>query len=224
MLKKLSFILSALITSIAHSGSMGMNTGFDDYTGFYLGADIGIADLIDSQSTMYPPLSHQLSATGIVGGGLVGYDYTVYDRFKIGLEGFMNANGLNISSTSIQNNVAYHVSASYNAGVRILPGVELYPNIIGHALLGYANAKFTIKDTGDYGYIDQMFNKSGFQCGLGVKTMLTNALALRADALYTYYGSITAVGGSNSPVYLYQTYTNQFSTIEGDLTLVYKFV
>ncbi|HVT62247.1 MAG TPA: outer membrane beta-barrel protein [Legionellaceae bacterium] len=205
------------------AGTMG-NTSIDDYTGFYVGADIGLAGLVNSESSDYPYLSHQMSALGIVGGGLVGYDLSLFNRFKLGFEGFLNANGLNIADRAYYPPVsAYTVNASYNGGVRVLPGYELSSNIITHAILGYANAKFNIQDNGDYGYINQEMNKSGFQAGLGWKIGITPALWVRLDALYTIYNTIASTGGSNNPSYAFQVYNNQFNTVEGDLTLLYKF-
>ncbi len=222
--KKLSLITLLWFTHTSFAGIMG-DAELDHYTGFYVGTNIGVSDLINAQSTENPLQSHQLSATGVVGGGLAGYDLSVYNSFKIGFEGFMNANGLNIATRSFTPpSNSYTTSSQYNAGLRVLPGFEFYPDTIGHILLGYSNAKFTLRDSGDYGYIDQELNKSGFQCGLGMKSRITNQISIRIDALYTTYSGISSIGGSNTPGFTYQTYNNNFSTLEGDLTLIYKFI
>ena len=130
--------------------------GSDNDRGIYLGADIGVADLIDSESTASPLSTHQLSAAGIVAGGLVGYDFTLYDELKLGVEGFINANDLNIATRQyFPTPLSYTVQARYNAGVRLLPGWALSPGTIGHLLLGYANLQLTLQDNGNYGYINQ---------------------------------------------------------------------
>lgn len=222
--KTMSLPTLVVFTQIAFGGTLG-DAEFDEYTGLYIGADIGVADVIDAESTAFPSVSHQLSATGIVGGGLVGYDYSLYNRIKIGFEGFMNANGLTVSAQALSTPTSsYSVNQTYNAGLRVLPGFEFYPKTVGHLILGYSNAKFTIRDNGNYGYIDQAVNKSGFQCGLGMKVALTSHLTIRADALYTTYGTISSIGGASNSGYTYQAYTNPLSTVEGDLTLIYKFI
>jgi opacity protein-like surface antigen len=227
MIKLLPIITMAtfsLLSPITHAGVMGDDIGSDNYNSVYLGVDIGIADLIDSESTVYPPTSHQLSAAGIVGGGLVGYDFTLYDNLKLGVEGFINANDLNIAARQyLPTPLSYTLQARYNAGVRLLPCWELSPGTIGHALLGYANIQLSLQDNGNYGYINQNLNKSGFQCGLGAKTNIFNSLWLRADALYTYYGTLNSIGANNTQGYAYQTYSNIVSTVEGDITLLYQF-
>ena len=107
------------------------------YDAVYIGADIGVANLVDAQSTTYPTTGHHMSSTGIVGGGLVGVDFSVGRFFKIGLEGFGNANGLQASNLKKHPPYGeYRVRAKYNAGVRILPGYHLSNNTIGHVLLG----------------------------------------------------------------------------------------
>ncbi len=207
------------ITPVLCAGTLG-DSGYNDTNGVYLGAAIGVADLIDSQSS--PPTTHQFSATGISGGGLVGYDSSWYGLVRLGLEGFINANGLKVSASTPNN--AYTVTQSYATGVRLLPGYELTSGIVGHVLLGYVNAKFSIQDNGDYGYINQSVNQSGFQSGLGMTVALSTQISLRTDLSYTTYGTLASIGGSNNPSVIYQSYSNRLSNIEGDLTLVYQFI
>ncbi|MCR9191949.1 MAG: porin family protein [Gammaproteobacteria bacterium] len=223
MLKKFSLVLLSLFAQNAISGGMDP-AGFDDEMGFYIGVDVGVSHLMDNQSTTFPQISRSFSDNGAVGGGLAGYDYIINNRFKLGLEGFMNATDLKFATNNHPNTISYNVRANYNAGMRFLPGMKLAPNVIGHILVGYSNMKFTIKDSGVYGYIDQMINKSGFQCGLGFKITLTRYLSLRTDTLYSTYGTLTSAGNSLSSAYSYQSYVNRFSTVEGEITLVYKFV
>ena len=224
LLQILSMAIFCLSAKLTCAGVMGDDLGSDNDRGIYLGADIGVADLIDSESTASPLSTHQLSAAGIVAGGLDGYDFTLYDELKLGVEGFINANDLNIATRQyFPTPLSYTVQARYNAGVRLLPGWALSPGTIGHLLLGYANLQLTLQDNGNYGYINQNLNKSGFQCGLGAKTNIVGSLWLRADALYTYYGTLSSVGGNNTQTYAYQTYTNNISTLEGDITVLYQF-
>ncbi len=178
--------LMTLLFGVQHVYAGTMGPIEPPYNGIYIGADIGVSNLIDSTNTSYPITAHHLSATGIVGGGLIGYDYSINNLFKVGIEGFGNANGLNASNLQSYAPIsAYRVSAKYNTGVRLLPGYNFGHNTIGHVILGYTNAQFSANDNGNYGYINQEFNQSGFQCGLGMKTVLIKNLSIRADALYS---------------------------------------
>lgn len=220
---QLKIIPWLLFANTVFAGDMGEPLINND--GFYIGADMGVADLIDSQSTSGPATAHQMSGTGIVGGGVIGYDYSITELFTIGLEGFINANGLNASNSTLSSPIStYKINARYNGGMRLLPGYQITSNTTTHLLIGYSNAQFNIKDTGDYGFINKQFNKSGFQCGLGMKTLLSSRLSIRADGLYTTYSRASNLGASNTVGYTSQMYHNNFNTLEGNLTLIYKFV
>ncbi len=224
--KKLVMTALILNTMQTWAGVMGsLDDAPGDYDGIYAGANLGLSNLVVKEQHVVNPESHQLGSLGAVGGGYVGYDYTIYDRFNIGIEGYGNANGLNVAiNHDIAPNTTYSVSSRYNAGVRILPGYQFSPGIQGHVILGYANGQFRVKDSGNYGYINSSFHKSGFQSGLGWTTYVIQGILVRLDVMYTTYGSTTSTGtGLPSSGFPTQTYYNSFSTLEGDLSLVYKF-
>ena len=225
MIEKLKYTMLTLLISVMNCATSGtMGTDMTPYDAFYVGGDIGVSNLMDPTSTTDPLAAHHMSATGIIGGGLVGYDYSMTEQLTLGVEGFGNANGIHMSSLQLYPpQASYRVGAKYNAGLRVLPGYKFNSGAVAHVLLGYTNAGFTITDNGDYGYIDQHFNKNGFQCGLGMKVPITNNLSIRADALYSIYANASNIGLSNLAPYGPQTYYNNLSTLEGDLTILYKF-
>ncbi|MDP3704345.1 MAG: outer membrane beta-barrel protein [Legionellaceae bacterium] len=216
-----------LLSSTAFAGTMGPVVIAEPYNGFYIGGDIGVANLADKESTLYAPGQydrHQFSSTGFVGGGMIGYDYGVIDRLKLGVEGFMNGTALNSAAEQkYGTQPSFNANMRYNAGVRLLPGYEFSPSTVGHVLLGYSYGKFNLKDTGNYGLIDTGLSRNGFQAGLGLKVPCHfKNLSLRGDVIYTTYGSSTSLG--QSVTLAPQNYNNSFSTIEGNLSLVYKFL
>lgn len=217
VIKKLSLIL-CFAYGIANAGSMGPEESFLS-SGFYLGADIGIADLVNKESTAGD--HHHFSATGFVGGGLVGYEQAILEQLNIGLEFFANANAMNLSARQLYNgNPSYRASARYNLGLRLLPSYSFNPTTSGHVILGYSSGHFSVKDNGDYGVIDTQFYKNGFQSGFGLKTHLFPNIMLRGDVIYTTYSSAANYGKTPPNTLIYH---NQFSTLESDLTLVYQF-
>lgn len=220
-MKKTAIIALLLGTNPSFCGTMGPEGAIENYNGIYIGADVGLSDLNDSQSTVVPSQSHHLGGFGAVGGGLLGFDYGFTELFKLGFEGFINANGMQAAVRHYTNNASYKIQSNYNWGFRFLPGIEFTPGSVGHVILGYSNAQFNIKDNGCYGYVNQTFNGNGFQAGLGLSTFIVNSISLRVDGLYTTYirqttPGITTIGG-------YNVYKNGFSTLEGDVTLSYKF-
>lgn len=219
-----SIVFSALFVNaqLLCAGSMGQEISILAKSGFYVGGDIGLSNLIDAESHSVLPESHQLSATGIVGGGLLGYDYAFQDKVILGIEAFINANGLN-TAISRSLNIAYKQNSRYNWGVRVLPKYLFTPNTDGHLLLGYTQANFNLNDNGVYGLLNTSFNKSGFQGGLGFTNTLANNLLIRLDALYSIYANNSNIGtGSNLSASINQVYKNQFSTLEGNVSLIYK--
>jgi len=228
--KKLVTLLMLLGSHVGFSGTMGADKTAETYNGVYVGANIGASDLQDKAIHYYSPETHHLGGIGIVGGGLLGYDVAVTDKVRVGIEGFAQAAGLNSSiqhydqTTGVQDN-SEEINSRYNLGVRVLPGYQFTEATEGHFILGYANAHFKQFDNGTYGYIDTDFNQSGLQGGLGWKSNIINPHAfMRFDVLYTRYSGQVSTGtglsGSGSP---YQYYSDNFSTLEADLTFIYKF-
>lgn len=195
-----------------------METSLINKNGFYIGADIGVADLMNKESHSVMPESHQLSDIGAVGGIFIGYDYGFNHYLRGALEGFVDATGLNTSIQHASN--TYKMKQYYNIGIRVLPEYVFTPFTVGHVILGYVNGRFNINDNGVYGLINTNYNRNGFQVGLGVTTAVRSNIFLRLDALYDAYTSNTNQGvGLTTPT---QLYTNRFSQLAGEFAVIYK--
>lgn len=214
---------------IVSAGSMGNDgSNYSIYDGFYIGADIGGAGLINHINVTHPYTLTPPGNIGLVGGGLVGYDYTVYDRFKLGLEAFLNANGMQAEVSNYPDYRyrpyfgTYHMHAKYNMGFRALPAFELTPGTQGHVIFGYSSARMTMKDNGTLGYLNVGSNFNGFQTGVGLSTLVAPNLSVRLDALYTGYNEQTFKGHDLSYT-IVNYYRMSYTAMEGDLTVSYKF-
>ena len=217
------------LNAVVHAGEMGDTSCINH--GLYVGGNVGLLNLNDNEWTSASGAGHQLGAAGINGGGLIGYDLTFYERFKLGAEAFANAVGNSLAAEQLYAPVtSYTAKMRYELGVRLLPAYMFSPCTSVHMILGYADGNFAINDDGDFGYINKQFSQNGFQTGLGVMTSLLSngsflssygALFLRGDLLYTTYASNSSAGTTtqNQP----QTYKNGFATIAGNLALVYQF-
>lgn len=210
-----------------------MNSGSDQLGNFgfigglYLGFDYNFS--LDGNTQVYTDTK-------------MGPVYTPND-FKIGVEGFgMGLAGNNIStsatslpvvtctSNGLEVSVNYNapstaslqVSTPYNAGIRLLPAYQFQPGIFGHLIIGWVYSNFRINDNGRDGFISTSFGSNGIQGGLGWQTALTTPFSWRLDMIYSYYGTHDNIGrglvtGSS------QGYTATLSTLEADISLVYKF-
>lgn len=134
----------------------------------------------------------------------------------------MDATGLNTSLSHAPN--TYQMNQRYNVGVRVLPEYVFTPYTSGHWIFGYANGRFHINDNGVYGLINTEYNRSGFQTGAGFTTVLRDNLLLRMDGLYNIYSSNISQGiGLATSGQASQFYTNKFSQLAGEFSLIYKF-
>lgn len=219
----MKFIFRSWLTAGAILLSNSVFAG--SYGNFYAGANIGVASLIDKENTNNPISDrHDLSASGVLGGGLVGYNFTLQNHFKLGLEGFANYTDLNIADNQNYSPISsYTVNMRNNVGLRLLPGYEFTADTLGHIILGYSSAKFEINDDGNYGIINSEFRKNGFQFGLGMMTALFKNISIRTDVLYTAYSSQTSHGVTTTTPATTQNYYNSLSTLEGNLALIYNF-
>ncbi|MGC1182653.1 hypothetical protein [Legionella sp.] len=211
-----------LFCSSVFAGTLG-----SPFNGAYIGGNIGVANLLDKESTLYAPGlydQHQFSATGFLGGGMVGYDYSITNRIKLGVEGFINGTALNIAAEQkYAGSPSFNANMRYSTGFRLLPGFEFVPGTIGHIVLGYSYGKFNIKDSGNYGYINSSISNPGFQTGLNINVpCYFQNLSLRGDMLYTTYSSHSSLGLSTALIPL--NYYDNFATLEGNLSLIYKFL
>ena len=229
-IKKTTILTLALFCQNVFSGDMGSSQLTTFMPGWYVGGALGVSDLQDRTSHSVETELHHLGGIGIVGGGVLGYEFNIYEHLKLGVEGFGNAAGLNTAikhydlTTGIQDN-SEEFKNRYNAGIRILPGYQFNPHSDAHLIFGYANGSFKNNDNGTYGYLNSSFYASGFQSGVGWKTdFFQQSTLLRLDMLYTRYANKTsrgtALAGSGTA---FQYYSDTFSTLEADITLIYKF-
>ncbi|NCX96917.1 MAG: hypothetical protein EBX41_11045 [Chitinophagia bacterium] len=74
-----------LNAQLLYAGTMGESASLLARSGVYVGGDIGLSNIIDAESHLIVPESHQLSSTGLVGGGLLGYDYSLSTTVVLGV-------------------------------------------------------------------------------------------------------------------------------------------
>lgn len=193
--------------------------------GPYWGANFGMASLMDSQSIPNLGYRHLFSHPGFVGGGLAGYDKPIFKKLNLGIEGFMQGDSLALSTTRNYEGVHryYRARLYYNAGIRLLPGLKLDEKTIIHGIIGYSSALISTKDSNNYGVLEKNRNKDGFQCGLGLETKMRKKLSIRADMFYTLYSPSRSLGVSLPLSSTPQYYFKKFETLEGSVSLVYRF-
>ena len=244
--KLFSMLLILMFGKSCFAGAMGAGEKqADPYNGVYVGADIGLVALFQGVSVSLnetapgpfigsstTPLGH----FGIIGGGIIGYDYSLPQKIKLGIEGYVN--GINVTiPQSLQSTVpsdsgSTTTQQNYAWGVRALPGYELSPGVVAHLILGYSNAQFFINSpppaTGLsvlQPIVNESFTCNGFQSGIGLTSIVYRNFSLRIDGLFTTYGahSSPSYAFNNGALVYTGTFKSVLNTFEGDLTLSYKF-
>lgn len=213
------FISAMASINVCDADVSALNSSLLTQNGFYVAGDIGAADFMTKESHSVTPESHQLGSVGGVGGIFAGYDYGINCAIRLAVEGFADVTDLNTNLQHSPN--TYEMRQYYNIGLRLLPEYVFTPFTVGHFIVGYTNGRFNINDNGVYGLVNSTYNLSGIQTGLGFTTALQNNIFIRLDGLYDSYPSHTSQGvGLSTPT---QMYTNRFSQLGGELSVIYKF-
>lgn len=219
-------------------------------SGFYVGAGVGIMGLQNDWTTantitildavnFSDTTATNADGTGFNSTFLAGYAWYTPQKFFLGAEAFGNITNTTSSVSYVHNtNLSTDTSLTQQSvyGIRALPGYQVRPNIVVYGIGGWArsHAKSNVgltytNDAPEVDFSDSTTGSAdfdGYQLGMGSMINITKNVLLRADVIYTGYGTETL--GSNSNTMLgggtsTMDVTANPSTWEGDLSLVYLF-
>jgi outer membrane immunogenic protein len=148
-----------------------------DWTGFYLGVDLGGAW---AQSKFNPALVN-LNSSSVLGGGFLGYNRQ-YGNFVIGLEGDVQGLGINTVAPAGAFRVKESVLGSINGRLGYA-----FDRVLVYAIGGVAftNTSFTVAAAGPF-YTD---NNVGFDVGGGIEYAFLPNWTLRGEYRYYDFGN-----------------------------------
>ena len=136
-------------------------------------------------------------------------------------DGVTNAGATNLNAGT--GNLSLEVKDPYT--IYIAPTYVVSKDSAIYAKIGYAKADITTAATGGATLSRKPGDLEGMSYGIGSKTMLTQNLYLGVEANITDYDSISATtlaaagnGGTSS-----KTITADVKTVQGTITVVYKF-
>ncbi|QCI65146.1 outer membrane protein [Phreatobacter stygius] len=167
-----------------------------NWTGFYLGGQVGYGwgsasqpYGVPSTATTFPLIQDAARQSGIVGGLHAGYLYQ-FNQFVIGLEGDIEASGINGNDRGSGGHIN-GLKHRWNASVRARAGFAIDRALVyatgGVAFLGAnaTNLSFVPAES-----IGTSF--TGWTLGAGVEYAFTPNLSARIEYRYTDYGKSTA--------------------------------
>lgn len=228
------------------------------HDGFYLGVGVGydsyrVHSSVDSTLNSLPlsstsllgssAASHNLSATGWMGGIFAGYG-RYFDWFYLAAE--INASTSNADSTSSFTSTDFtdgdtdsgyvKVEARTSYGIALLPGIRLNDSSLLYVRLGYlrtnfkANASFT--DVDGAGVTNASLAgssnewRNGFNYGVGIETAIAEDVSVRGEYTHTTFNSKTVNASFTSPAGTYvANMSDKFNVSNNEfmLSLLYHF-
>jgi outer membrane immunogenic protein len=185
------------------------------WTGFYLGAQAGVAldrgrwdNSADPNSdTTFGPFD--VDSTGALIGGIVGYNYQI-DQFVIGAEGQLSYIGIdNSESTSINPATFFPASNQTFTKQKWLGSVNLrlgyaFDRALAYTTGGVAFTSYELSNRFDldgtiYTHDTGSQSRTGWNVGLGGEYALTDNWILGAEWRYYDFGTKTYSSGASAP-------------------------
>jgi len=157
------------------------------FGGPYVGVSLGNRTNYTGTPTVFKGIDGILSA---------GYGAMLYPSFYLAGEVF----ALWTAKVKDMTNNGNSAKSNWSFGLDVLPGYLITDNFLGYLRLGAVRTRFNGQGT----------TKTGWQAGLGAQTNLAQNWDLRAEWVYSGYGSASGVGKLNSE--------------QVNVGLVYKFV
>ncbi|MGA7325778.1 MAG: outer membrane beta-barrel protein [Rhodomicrobium sp.] len=189
-----------------------------NWSGFYLGADVGGAwghvDLKDTTGGV-PPGPFSFSADGVLGGGTLGYNLQ-RGHFVFGIEGDMGYMNLSGSTIVASSNPAYHQNVTLDGGA--------YGDVTGR--LGYAFDRTLLYAKGGFAFYsgegEQVTTKPGYTstgtgtftgwtAGGGIEHFISPAWSVKAEYMHFDFGTKGGAQTSVSDPPIGYVYKNTFA-------------
>jgi opacity protein-like surface antigen len=186
------------------------------HDGLYLGGQVGFGfarvtqrnNLFDIDNKVNA--GYTVAATGVVGGGFIGYGINVIDYFYLGIEALGNASNVrgnnfyNLTPVTDANNknlISQSVLIKSTWGIDVVPGYKVTDYALLYGRLGIKWASFS--STQDAIIIIKNIStntntphrstiKPGFNFGLGMELAVANQLSIRGELTHTTYQSYDA--------------------------------
>jgi outer membrane immunogenic protein len=168
-----------------------------DWTGFYIGANVGVGLGRDLQTHNYPALgtlnTTYLEPQGAIGGGQFGYNWqtnSFLGALLLGVEADIQASGMSDGTTTLNNlTTNYNQKLGWFGTVRGRVGLVRGP-VVSYFTGGYAagSVKTTVTE-GAVVAFDNSATRSGWVMGSGVEAALGGNWTGKIEYLYLNLGS-----------------------------------
>ncbi len=203
-------LLKKVMHGMAVAGAFaGLSTavsaaGFDEpsvsnWTGFYVGANIGAGGIVNDISL--PGLGagnfNGIGGEGILVGGMLGFNYQISPKFVVGVQGDIGFTDL---ETELNIPGLFNLSAKpeFTASISARAGWLATPNSLLYIIGGYSHAEYDVDISIPFIPASVGFKEKydGFHVGGGIETKVSSNLTARLEYRYTQYaGEDWGTGG-----------------------------
>ena len=160
----------------------------ESWTGFFAGLYGGAGAIVDEIAL--PGLGsgslNGIGGEGLLGGGMVGYDYQFASRWVAGLQGEIGITDLT-TDLSIPGLISLDAQPEWTAAVSGRLGWLPVPETMLYLIGGYSYADYNV-DISLGGSASFSEDYHGFHVGTGMETYLNPNLTARVEYRYTQYG------------------------------------
>lgn len=210
---KIVGVVSALLAGLGFAGTaIASDLSFPvppppsfSWQGFYVGVNGGFGgDRFDyslfEDPDPVPVATADLTSSGFVYGGQIGYNFLVGPSFVLGVEA-------DIQGSTIEGNLGIVLDPALNAHMG--SSVDWFGTVRGRA--GWAYDRFLLYVTGGWAYgrttafingdfigpfsLSQSFNGNGWTAGVGGEVAITDNWTLKTEYLYVDLGTATIASG-----------------------------
>ncbi|ABD09298.1 outer membrane protein [Rhodopseudomonas palustris HaA2] len=179
-----------------------------DWTGFYIGANVGVGLGRDLQTHAVPAggVASHLSPQGVIGGGQIGYNWqsntTFLGPLLIGVEADIQGSGMTDGHTTLSSPLG---AANYNQKLDWFTTVRGRVGLVRGPVVGYftggfaaANVKTTVTQIG--GIVPFAFSetRTGWTIGSGVEAAIGGNWTGKIEYLYLDLGNRNDVFGTQA--------------------------
>jgi outer membrane immunogenic protein len=192
-----------------------------DWNGFYAGGNAGVGtSLTEAQSASSPGGDNDLTGTGFTGGGQAGYNYILWEKYLVGVEGDIGALGIrhqiddwnNTSFATFSQKTDWYGTARVRVGSTSGPAL-MY--VTGGVAWVNVQDGFAPQPAG--GITGQLVTRtaSGLTFGGGVEVALDSKWSAKLESLYINAGNSANLQAAPAP--FFATFKDQFVVVRAGL-------
>ncbi len=182
-------VIAAALLATGITSSAFAQSSTTPFSGLYFGGQVGY----DSYKADYNVggISGDFGLDGIQGGIFAGYNFRM-DNFVLGLEGQFGLSDADSTFSDGIDTITTRAKESYSLTARA--GALITDSTLAYVHGGWVKTKFKISD----GFVSDSGRLDGWKLGVGLETLISETVSLRAEYAYSDYENTGIIEPKNS--------------------------